>query len=122
MNFKVYEYKGMIYTIDELALISGIEPATIRDRLRRGYSVEQAVQVTPIHDSVKGFCESSWYEDWIGTSTMSLHKIYWKWCISNGYTPLQQQGFTRQILKLYPQLKTVPTRYDTHCCRVIRER
>ena len=115
-------YKGKMYTIEELSFMSGIERATIRDRIRRGYSVEEALQITPIHESVREFCYSSLYEDWIGMSTKYLHEIYFKWCISNEYTPINQQAFTRQILKLYPNLKTVPTRYDTHCCRVIRER
>jgi hypothetical protein len=119
---KVYEYRGKLLTIDELSSMSGIERATIRDRIRRGYSVEQAMSICPVHDSVKEFCESSWYEDWIGMSTKYLYAIYWKWCIEHGYTALQHQGFTRQILKLYPQLKTVPTRTDTHCCRIIREK
>ena len=119
---KVYEYKGKIYNIEELSFMSGIEKATLRERLRCGYSVEEAMSLSPIKDSVKEFCESSWYEDWIGMSTKYLHEIYFKWCISNGHTPLGQQGFTRQILKLYPQLKTVPTRKETYCCRVIRER
>ena len=115
-------YEGKMYTIEELSFMSGIEKATIRDRIRRGYSVEEAIQMSPIHESVREFCYSSLYEDWIGMSTKYLHEIYFKWCISNGYAPTNQQAFTRQILKLYPSLKTVPTRYDTHCCRVIRER
>lgn len=119
---KVIPYEGETFTIKELSELSGISRASLRDRLRRGYSVEEALQYTPTHDSVIEFCQSSWYEDWIGMSTKELHDIYWKWCISNGYKPIQQQGFTRQILKMYPQLKTVPTRKENYCCRIIRER
>lgn len=116
-------YKDKLYTIEELSFMSGIENATIRDRLRRGYSVEEAIQMSPIHESVREFCYSSLYEDWIGMSTKYLHEIYFKWCISNGYSPINQQLFTRHILKLYPHLKTVPTRLDDKsCCRIIRER
>ena len=119
---KLLEYNGKAYTIEELAFMSGVEKATLRDRLRRGYSVEEAMSMSPIQDSIKEFCESSWYEDWIGMSTKYLHEIYFKWCISHGYKPIQQQGFTRQILKMYPQLKAVPTRKENYCCRIIRER
>jgi hypothetical protein len=119
---KVYEYNGQVLTIEELSNISGIEKPTLRERIRRGYTIEEAIQMSPIKDSIKQFCESSWYEDWIGMSTKYLHEIYFKWCISNGYEPTCQQGFTRQILKLYPQLKTVPTRKENYCCRIIRER
>lgn len=122
MRMKMYELDNQLHSIEELAFMSGIEKATIRDRLRRGYSVQQAISMSPINDGVIEFCDSSWYEDWIGMSTKYLHEIYWKWCISCGYEPLNQQAFTRQILKIYPNLKTVPTRLSTGCCRVIRER
>lgn len=119
---KLLEYKDRMVTVNELSEISGIEPATIRDRLRRGYSAEQAVKESAVNDSVQAFCDSSWYRDWIGMSTSYLHEIYWRWCVSSGYTPLQKQGFMRHILKMYPNLKTVPTRRDNKCFRVIREK
>lgn len=117
-----YEYKGRSCTVKELSELSGVSPPTIRDRLRRGYNVEQAIRVIPTNESVEHFCESSWYEDWIGMSTSYLYKIYWKWCISHEYTPLQAKAFTRQIMALYPNLKTVPTRKKDGCYRVIREK
>lgn len=115
-------YKNSLVTVNELAEMSGVAPATIRDRLRRGYSVEQAIRSNAVNDSVQAFIESSWYKDWIGMSTTSLHEIYWKWCVSHGYTPLQKQGFMRHILMVYPNLKTVPTRKGAGCCRMIREK
>lgn len=118
----VYEYKGQSYTVNQLSEISGIAPHTLRDRFRRGYTVEQAIKPQPVNDSVREFCEASYYKDWIGMSTSYLYKIYWKWCVSEGYTPLQLKGFTRQIMSMYPNLKTVPTRKKTECCRIIRER
>lgn len=117
------EYKGLTYTVNELSEISGIPSATIRDRLRRGYSINDALSPQPIVDSVKKFCEGSWYEDWIGESTSYLYEIYWKWCIRNGYTPIQSKGFTRQVMKLYPNLKSVPTKdKDGKYSRIIRLR
>lgn len=117
-----YEYRGRLVTVKDLSEMSGIEAATLRDRLRRGYSVEQAVKQSAVNDGVQGFCDSSWYKDWLGMTTEYLHKIYWKWCIDHGYTPLQKQGFMRHILKVYPNLKTVPTRKGDMCYRVIREK
>lgn len=119
---RFHEYNGQMYTVKQLSEISGVSEASIRDRLRRGYSVDQVVRHTPTNDSVEHFCESSWYEDWIGMSTSYLHKIYWKWCVSNGYTPIQIQGFTRQIMKKYPNLKVVPTKVEDKSLRIIRER
>lgn len=120
---KKYEYNNHFYTVKELSEMSGIPPHTIRDRLRRGYSVDEAVKDIPLHDSVVEFAEASWYEDWIGMTTSYLYKIYWEWSVSFGYTPLHHQCFTRQLLSMYPNLKIVPTKYkDGTCHRVIRER
>jgi hypothetical protein len=117
-----YEYNGSWYTPNELSEISGIAAHTIRDRLRRGFTVEEAVKVIPVQDSVKAFCEASWYEDWIGVSINDLHEIFWKWCISNGYNPIQKQGFSRQLFSMYPNLKIVPSKRGDKCERIIRKR
>ena len=117
-----YELKGKWYTPKELAELSGVLPHTIRDRLRRGYSVEEAIKITPTQDSVKEFSDASFYEDWIGMSINDLYEIYWKWCIQNGYTAIQKQGFSRQLLSMYPMLKTVPTKRGDKCFRIIRLR
>ena len=117
-----YELNGKWYTPNELSEICGIPPHTIRDRLRRGYPVEEAVKVVATQNSVREFAESSWYEDWIGLSIDDLHKIYWKWSVSHGYAPIQKQGFSRQLFGMYPMLKTVPTKRGNKCFRVIRMR
>ena len=117
-----YEYKGSWYTPNELSEMSGIPAHTIRDRLRRGYTVVEAVKPIATQESVKEFCEASYYHDWVGMSIDALHKIYWKWCIQYGYTALQKQGFSRQLMSMYPMLKTVPTKVGDKSCRVIRER
>lgn len=115
-------YKDSVYTIQELSEMSGIEPATLRNRLRRGYTAEEAVRPIPIADSVKEFCEASYWHDWIGHSTAELYEVYWRWCRAYLYTPLNIKAFTRQIMGIYPNLKTVPTKKDTGSCRIIRER
>jgi hypothetical protein len=116
-------YKNNTYHINDLSDMSGIPSATIRDRLRRGYTIEDAIAPNPTFKSVREFCEVSWYEDWIGISTAQLYNIYWEWCIRNGYSPIQSKGFTRQVMKLYPNLKVVPMKdKDGKYHRMIRVR
>ena len=115
-------YRGNWYTPIELSEMSGIPAHTIRDRLRRGFSVEEAVKMVATKESVKEFSAASLWEDWIGMPMSDLYKIYWKWCVSHGYTPLQIQGFSRQLMSMYPMLKTVPTRRMDGCYRIIRMR
>lgn len=119
-----YELNGQWYTPNELSEISGIPPHTIRDRLRRGYSVEETVKMMPIRDSIRAFSEASWYEDWIGMSINALYEIYYRWCISTGYEYIEvsKQGFSRQLLSMYPNLKIVPTKKGDKCQRIIRRR
>lgn len=117
-----YDFNGKWYTPTELSEISGVKAHTIRDRLRRGYSVEEAIKVTAINDSVKEFTAASWWEDWIGMPISDLFKIYWRWSISKGYSPLQIQGFSRQLMSMYPMLKIIPTKRGDKCFRIIRMR
>jgi hypothetical protein len=117
-----YEVKGQWYTVAELSEMSGILPHTLRDRLRRGYSVEEALKPLPTNDSVKEFCDASHWEDWLGMSISYLYNIYWKWVVSNGGTPTSKQGFSRHLMQMYPMLKTVPTRQDDGYARIIRMR
>ena len=78
--------------------------------------------MTITHESIKEFCGASYYHDWLGMSISGLHEIYWKWCIQNGYTALQKQGFSRQLMGMYPMLKIVPTKRGDKYERVIRVR
>ena len=119
-----YEYNGSWYTPNELSEMSGISAHTIRDRLRRGYSVSEAVKVLPIRESVREFAEASWWKDWVGLSIDALYEIYFHWCISAGYEYIEisKQGFSRQLMSLYPNLKTIPTKKGDKCERIIRER
>lgn len=115
-------YRGEVCTINQLSEMSGIAPATIRDRIRRGYTVEEAVKDAITHDSVREFDAASHWEDWIGMSTSELHEIYWRWCVSNGYTPLQSRGFTRHLVKIHPIFKVISTKTPTGYARILRLR
>ena len=121
-SMKRLEFDNKLYTVNELSEMSGIRCATLRDRLRRGYSVEQAMRVVATSDGVEAFCEASYYGDWLGMPINDLYEIYWKWCIEHGYTTLQKQGFSRQLFGMYPNLKTVPTKKKDKCYRIIRLR
>lgn len=115
-----YELDGHWYTVDELSELSGIKAHTIRDRLRRGFPIEEALKLIPLHESVKEFGDSSQYTDWIGMSINDLFKIYWDWSIRNGYSPLQKQGFSRQLMTMYPMLKMIPSKKGGKSYRVVR--
>lgn len=115
-----YVYRDRMLTVNELSEMSGVAAHTLRDRLRRGFTVEQAVRPIPVHDSIEHFCEASYYKDWIGMSINDLYEIYWKWCVSHQYQPTTKQGFSRQLKTIYPQLKTVPTAKGNGCKRIIR--
>lgn len=117
-----YEFNGSWYTPNELAEMSGIPAHTLRDRLRRGYTVSEAVKPIAVQESVSEFGEASYYLDWVGMPMSDLYQIYWRWCVSNAYTPIHIQGFSRQIMSMYPMLKTVPTKTGDKYCRVIRMR
>lgn len=119
---KRYELNGKWYTIKELSDISGLLAHTIRDRLRRGYTVEEAIKIMATDDSIKEFCEASYYLDWIGMPISDLYEIYWKWCVSYGYTPTSKQKFSRHLLQILPMMKTVPTRNGETYQRIIRMR
>lgn len=118
-----YEYNGKLVSIKELSDRSGVKQHTIRDRLRRGFTIDEAVKVQPVQDSVKDFIDASYWQDWIGLSISALYEIYWEWCTKHGYTTiLQKQGFSRQLMNYFPMLKIVPTRKGDKCYRIIRER
>lgn len=117
-----HEFNGSWYTPNELSEMSGVAAHTIRDRLRRGYSVEEAIKTVATTVSVKEFCDASHWEDWLGMPIDDLYQIYWKWCVSHGYTPLSKQGFSRQLMLKYPMLKTVPTKMDSGYARIVRLR
>lgn len=111
-------YNGKWYTINRLAELSGVSAPAIRDRLRRGYSIEQAVCPHPMKDSIKEFILASYYKDWIDEKLDDVYQVYWKWCLANGFTPDTKTTFSRQLFGLYgvyvPYLKVVPmdgTRY-----------
>lgn len=118
----IYQYKGEMRTVKELASMAGISEASFRDRIRRGFSVEEAVKENPTHASILHFIRASWWEDWVDMSVDYLYQIYWLWCIQKGYTPETKQGFSRQLFTHFPWLKIVPIKKGEKCLRMIRKR
>lgn len=47
----LYEYRGVSYTMPELAALSGFSPATLRTRIRSGWSMEDVMNrpLDPLH-------------------------------------------------------------------------
>ena len=119
---KRYPYRGGVYTIAQLSEMCGIPCHTLRDRIRRGYGIDEAVKVSPTRESISAFCEASCWQDWVDTSTDDVYQIYWKWCKRNNYTASPKQGFTRQLMEMYPQLKVVPIKKLDGYYRMIRMR
>ena len=117
-----HEFNGSWYTPNELSEMSGIAAHTIRDRLRRGYPVEEAIKMLPVQESIKEFGEASYYQDWVGMPMSDLYEIFYKWCISKGHTVVTKQTFTRHLLSMYPMLKIVPSKVGDKHCRMIRLR
>ena len=107
---KRYELNGSWYTVNELSEMCGIKPHTLRDRLRRGYAVDQAIRITAMHESVERFAEASWWQDWLDKPMNDVYYIYWKWCINNDYAPIPKHTFSRHLFQMYPTLKSVPMR------------
>ncbi len=117
-----YLLNGQWLTPDQLSEISGVQAHTIRDRLRRGYPVEEAIKMLPVQESIQEFSEASYYKDWVGMPMSDLYEIFYKWCISHGHTVESKQTFTRHLMSMYPMLKIVPTKRGDKYCRMIRLR
>lgn len=117
----IYNYKGVEYTIKELSEMSGIQPHTLRQRLRNGYDLVNALKQKPIHTSVEVFCEDSWYRDWESLTIDEVYQIYCNWCDKNDYNITPKQTFGKEIQMLYP-IYTVPTFNKGSYMRVIRLR
>ena len=115
-----FVYKDQVVTVKELSEMSGISAATIRDRIRRGYTIEQAMSPSPLFESVVQFIDASHWEDWIGMSINDLYEIYWGWCLKNDLKPMMKQGFSRQLFTIYPWLTTVPTKKSGKYNRILR--
>lgn len=108
---RFYEYRGQMYNARELSDLCGVNYKTLVDRLRRGYSVEEAVADQPrVPDSVIEFELASHPPDWDGMVNEELYRIYHEWCVNNDYVPENSIHFTRSIKRLLPNIRIVPTR------------
>lgn len=100
---KNYVYKGKYYNIHELSELSGVKYSTLCERLKNGYSVEEAVALdTRIPDSILEFDSASDYKDWDGMINEELYGDYRQWCSNNDFfqnrtstSPNVSSGFIR---------------------------
>lgn len=118
-------YDGQWFNLSELAEYSGIKYTTLCNRLRRGYTVEDAVHSDArVPDSVKEFMLASHPPDWDGMNNEELYKIYFNWCMKNGFTKESKIYFLRSLRQLLPSMRIVTTRVkeygEVHYRRIIR--
>ena len=118
---KTYWYKDERYSIQELSDISGVDVRLLRNRLAKGYSVEQSLQDNPIHDSILAFDSASYWEEWIGLSSKQLYEQYWKWCVNHDVKPVSHRLLMTQLLPKY-NLHIVPMTVGDKCNRYIRQK
>lgn len=108
---KTLLYKDKLYNARELAELTGVKYTTLIERLKRGYSVEEAVADEPrVPQSIYEFVQNSSPLDWNGLTTDDFYKIYFQWCVRNEYAAETKVHFIRNIRRLYPNLKVTPAR------------
>lgn len=56
-NNRHYEYKGVSYTVKEIADMVGLKPRTIQGRIERGWSVEQVIETPCLRGNGKYYLE-----------------------------------------------------------------
>lgn len=122
---KYYQYKGETYNIRELSDLSGVNYTTICERLKRGYTVEEALSDGyKIPESVEEFFHASHPPDWDRMTTDHLFDIYATWCRRHDYEVESKVHFVRSIKRCVPLLKVIPSRVRTSdgvkYCRIIR--
>lgn len=110
---KQYLYKDQLLNGKELAAKCGIKYTTLMERLRRGYTLEEAVQSEPkVPDSILEFDNASDYMQWEGMTNAELYEIYVKWCGNpdHKYSVESDVHFSRCIKQLHPNIRIVPAR------------
>lgn len=106
-----YVYKGKYYNVRELSELSGVKYSTLCERLKNGYSVEEAIALdTRIPDSILEFDSASDYKDWDGMINEELYGDYRQWCSNNDFFPESHIHFTKCIKRIHPNIRVVPSR------------
>lgn len=112
---KTLLYKDQIYNARELADLTGVKYTTLIERLKRGYTVEEAVEYNArIPESIMEFDAASDLQDWDGITTDDLYSIYWKWCNNNHLPKESKVHFVRSIKKLHPEIRVAPARVKSY--------
>lgn len=108
-------YNDQVFTGKQLAEFTGVSYTTLMERIKRGYTVEEAVEsAQKIPESIQAFTEASDYHDWAGLVNSELYKIYRDWCARNDQEPESSVHFTRCIKRIYPNIRIVPTRLNRY--------
>lgn len=120
-------YKNQVYNAKELSDLTGIKYGTLCDRLRRGYTVEEAIaDQQRIPESIIEFVQASHPPDWEGHVNEEIYFQYMRWC-ENHEPKFEYESivhFMRSLKKAVPTLRVVPSRiknkYGIFYKRVIR--
>lgn len=116
-----YEYEGNYYTIKQLSEMCSVEEATLRYRIKAGYTVKQAMSDIPIKNSIKRFVDGSDWHDWLDQTTTTVYNSYFDWCKKNKMVAETKILFMKQLFLLIPWLKSVPMKDKNGCgARYIR--
>lgn len=104
-------YKGNLYTGKELADFTGVKYTTLMERLRRGYTVEEAVaDESRIPASVQAFVDEYDVMSLNGQTCKEVFNTYRCFCVIHHLIPETQVHFGKSIKRLLPNFRMVPTR------------
>lgn len=106
-----FNYNGQTFTLRELSEFTGIKYTTLSERLKRGYTLEEAIaDGCKVPESITEFVNASYPKDWHGLENSELYQIYSKWCSNNGYQKEAMIHFMRMLKRVVPNLRIVQTR------------
>ena len=96
---RLINFNGHAYNVRQLADQAGLPYNTIWNRLKNGYTPEEAMRQPLIANSVLEFIEADDPSSWDGETTFDVWERYERWCYKEdvGYLPLTFQTFVRQI-------------------------
>lgn len=104
-------YDSRLFNLRELSEFCGVNYTTLCNRLRRGYSIEEAVAYDQrVPASVSRFLYESHPPDWDGMTNEAVYKIYFNWCIKNNYPIESKIHFIRTLKQCLPNMRVVTTR------------
>lgn len=106
-----YHYDGQDLTITEIAALSGVAGWLIRDRLKRGLTIEQATSEQPTHKQITVGNETHTFEEWasrLGLTVAGLRErlAHYNWTMEEAFkAPRMDRGQSRHRIAFHNRLK-----------------